>query len=663
MSNSSKAIILTRSKTTITLIVIFVILFIAIVISNAWVSEDAYITFRTVDNFIHGYGPTWNTDERVQTYTHPLWMLLLAVIYFFTREIFYSSIGLSVIISLATVLLLAFALARSTPLAILGLMILSFSKAFVDYSTSGLENPLTHLIWITFLLVYFNFKNNLKSLFYLSLLAALGALNRMDTFLLFAPALGYAWVVIQRTKFNLRPFQVVIAGFAPLILWECFALFYYGFPFPNTAYAKLYTGLHNLTLIWEGLYYFLDSLWIDHLTLLVIISGIIVTIARRKWRYSLIAAGIVLYLLYVVKIGGDYMSGRYLTAPLLGAVALLITQDSLYPSQFTFRRAQFTLSHLWLPLVIIVLLIGLSSPYPPLFNSPDYQLKQSPITNKVLDERGHHAQYSSLLNTHLLDQPWVIDGLEARAQGTPVYIGEGIGYLGFYAGPAVHIVDVYALSDPLLARLPPILDEHWLSGHFRRRLPEGYYDTLLLKQNKLKNADLAAYYDKLALVTRGELFDVARLIEIWNLNLGKYDHFLAAYPYMFQVDLSTAAQTPAVALWSRSVNLAEYAGLQINLNQIYHHRRLEISLLSNNDYPPEEMQSNKRAYRLVYFMGDWATGEDVLEIPVIAQNILYVDDIPADAAAKGYDTIKIFPAQGNYLNNILRSIKSVQLIE
>jgi hypothetical protein len=41
-------------------------------------SDDAYITLRTVDNWVNGRGLVWNTAERVQTYTHPLWMLLLS---------------------------------------------------------------------------------------------------------------------------------------------------------------------------------------------------------------------------------------------------------------------------------------------------------------------------------------------------------------------------------------------------------------------------------------------------------------------------------------------------------------------------------------------------------------------------------------------------------
>ena len=40
-----------------------------------------------------------------------------------------------------------------------------------------------------------------------------------------------------------RAFLPSVLGFIPLIAWELFSLIYYGFLLPNTAYAKLNTGL------------------------------------------------------------------------------------------------------------------------------------------------------------------------------------------------------------------------------------------------------------------------------------------------------------------------------------------------------------------------------------------------------------------------------------
>jgi hypothetical protein len=52
-------------------------LYLLLLVRTAWTSDDAFITLRTVENFLGGDGLTWNTFERVQAYTHPLWMLAL----------------------------------------------------------------------------------------------------------------------------------------------------------------------------------------------------------------------------------------------------------------------------------------------------------------------------------------------------------------------------------------------------------------------------------------------------------------------------------------------------------------------------------------------------------------------------------------------------------
>ena len=61
---------------------------------SAWIQDDAFITLRTVDNFVEGYGLRWNPAERVQSYTHPLWMFLLSGLYFFTREAYFTTLAL-----------------------------------------------------------------------------------------------------------------------------------------------------------------------------------------------------------------------------------------------------------------------------------------------------------------------------------------------------------------------------------------------------------------------------------------------------------------------------------------------------------------------------------------------------------------------------------------
>ena len=43
-----------------------------------WVTEDAFISLRVVENVLAGNGPVFNRGERVEAYTHPLWIAILS---------------------------------------------------------------------------------------------------------------------------------------------------------------------------------------------------------------------------------------------------------------------------------------------------------------------------------------------------------------------------------------------------------------------------------------------------------------------------------------------------------------------------------------------------------------------------------------------------------
>ena len=119
----------------------------------------------------------------------------------------------------------------------------------------------------------------------------------------------------------------------PFLLWELFALFYYGFLFPNTYYAKLHAGLPQAWMFNQGILYFINSISWDPITLIVIFTGIIFAFLQPDIKPRLIASGIVLYLFYILYIGGDFMTGRFFSAVFFASVILLVHFFSQFTTQ------------------------------------------------------------------------------------------------------------------------------------------------------------------------------------------------------------------------------------------------------------------------------------------------------------------------------------------
>jgi arabinofuranosyltransferase len=296
-------------------------------IKTAWIGDDAYISFRPLDNLLNGYGLRWNVSERVQVYTDPAWLVLVGLSYAITGEIFITVILLSIAVSFAAVFLLVRNVASSHAAAIAALCALVSSKAFIDYTTSGLENALGYLLAAAFCVCLLRPQLNFEKYRWLVLLGSCAAFNRLDAALLFGPAILYiGWLSWRVEKVPvLRLLRRSILYSVPLWGWILFSLIYFGFAFPNTYYAKIYTGLPKGELFTQGILYYFNSINRDPVTLITLAFALVVVVRSRDARLIAAAVGIALYLLYIVKIGGDFMSGRFFSVPLIFAVALLIS--------------------------------------------------------------------------------------------------------------------------------------------------------------------------------------------------------------------------------------------------------------------------------------------------------------------------------------------------
>lgn len=485
-----------------------------VLIRTAWVSDDAYITFRCIDQWHHGNGPVWNARERVQPFTHPLWFLLLSAVTLVVQDPYFAAIVVSI---LCTLIVAALAASRSPRLSVglFAMAALLASKAFIDYSTSGLENPLTNLLIAVFLIVWWRApagqERDARSALVLTSIASLILTNRMDVGLIVLPPLA-----VRLMKLPWRSaIRVAVVGMLPFLLWEVFAVVYYGFPFPNTAYAKLSTGIPHPELVAQGMRYVRESLRSDPVTLPLIATAVIVGVAGRVPATWSLSIGLTLYIVYVVRVGGDFMSGRFFVTPFVAALFLLVRTASRLPATVAVAAT------------CVVVAAGLQAPKVAALSGSEYDVPESAGAG-IQDERGYYYHITGLRRPN---HPWQSPvPMPARSvppdvwPGHSVAVQDAIGIYGYQTGRSIHIIDVMGLADPLLARLP--CQRPWRIGHFLRFPPEGYLETLESGQNHLKDPRLAAFYDKLSIVIHGPIWSGPRLAAIVAFNLGRYDHLL-----------------------------------------------------------------------------------------------------------------------------------------
>lgn len=513
-------------------------------VKNAWVTEDAYIVFRSLEQLFAGNGPVWNPHERVQVFTSPLWYWLSAAARLLSTNVYLNALLLSAL-SNALLLVIAHRILRGGARFLLFVALLTCSNGFFDYTSSGLENPLGYLLIVVFLDHYHRLfeaahlddAQRARLLRRIPLLFGLILLCRHDLATLLLPPMGYA-LFARRRVLSVRSLCLAcLVGSLPFVGWSLFALVYFGSILPNTAYAKLNTGIDQRDLLVQGGRYLLASLQSDPVTPLLIVVTIVLLLLSRKRHLRYLGYGLVANVAYVAWVGGDFMAGRFLSyAYLLSVISLLAFRPETVITR-RIPRIQWSLlreGEMAILGAALVVQYALWYPHTPL-NSP-FHYENYEICHGIADERGFYCSATSLWKYLPYVQGneacfpvtgWTTGGMEFSRSDESCRTINFIGIFGYFAGTEKILIDEYAISDPLLARLPVVDTKRWRIGHFQRRIPEGYMKSLLTDTAALKDPRLNEFYRKLRLITQGkDLWAAERIEAMVEMNLGRYDYLL-----------------------------------------------------------------------------------------------------------------------------------------
>lgn len=476
-------------------------------LQTAWVSDDAFITFRVIENTISGHGPNWNPGERIQAYTHPLWFAILLPFIAVFDSPYYVSIFISYLLLVFSFFLIIRSIEASRWHALIALATLIFSRSFIDYSSSGLENPLTHMLLAAFSLAWMR-KDQLKNptLLLVGIASAL-FLTRPDSLVLLTPAI--LWHLWRRRHSLHNELLQALVGATPALIWVVFSLFYYGSAVPNTAIAKVQTGLSPVDNIGQALNYIAWSVRNDKATIALLGFGVVLGLTDKKRSLAPLGVGILSWILYLFYVGSDYMGGRFLSAPLIFSVVIIGNRIQDNP-------------RIILSVLSLIFLTSSGSLKQTIFSPSTYS---NPVleASGISDERGFYYPALGLLpalhHGTWRRHPWMLEGDALRLRNG-WYTRCAIGMIGYAGGEGVKWIDPLALTDGFLARLPA--RDGARVGHYERAFPNGYLETIASGTNRIEDPTLRTLYEDVHLATQAPLLSSRRLGAIWRLNTDRY---------------------------------------------------------------------------------------------------------------------------------------------
>lgn len=465
---------------------------------TAWTADDARIAYRAVAQLEHAGQLVWNPGERVQVFTSPLWVVILTGLHQLGGPV---EVAAWVASGLATLgaLALAWHATRGAGLAAragMPLLVLA-SPTLVEHGISGLETPLVALLALAAWAAAED-RDRFRGTRRVLLFTALAATTRLDSLVLLAPLA----LLTSRRAHRVDPVRataVAFQGLLPLLAWLLFATIWFGSPIPNTALAKLSTGIPLSWYLTQGTAYLALSARADPVLALLLLGGVGAALVRRRPIEQALALGVGLHVLYLLRVGGDFMVGRFLVAPTWICLVLL-------------ARGAAAGGPRGLAALVVVAAMGsttaLRTPY-----------ASAPCVPTAFDRSHEHGIADERAVYACGTSPWTCDGgmcFSRPAKAAPEVDAEEAGMAGWplQARLSPMVYDTWALADPIRSRLP---SRTATIGHFEREVPEGWDEVVMGDPSTIHDPRLRELAQRVQLATRGSLTSVARLEAMWSL--------------------------------------------------------------------------------------------------------------------------------------------------
>jgi len=493
-----------------------------------FMTDDAYIAFRYIENSLRGFGYVWNPPPflPVEGYTSFLWVVLLEGIWRVAGAtppesanwvaLFFS--GLTLIVSAEMV----FQLARRMPVrwishVLVGLVLgyLLLNRSFLAWSSSGLETAMFGL----FLILWawrLNFGPR-SALNYgtVSLVAALAALTRPDG-LLFA-AMTFGLFLLDRIigpkqkRFSRKAFLAICSPFAVVLVHLLWRYGVYGQWLPNTYYAKVSEAMPKSGAVYAFSFLLEFCLWpvvaIVGVALFAFMRNLLrqltaqsqndglgaaveAVLSERLLISGTIAVFAAHFVYYTLIVGGDHFEYRpynHLFPLIFVSLVWSLRELRIRPVRVVVAASVCVALSLPVPLTHWLLTrdlttrdktafmrVPISPAWPQYLHwySRPFDRTQSWLIGRLVCCR--HQEHKVFSRQLLIDLPSRSEGQKMRRNGFPIFVTGCVGVAGWVL-PEAYVIDSLGLNDYVVARAPIPAANFGGAAH-SRKAPKGYLE-------------------------------------------------------------------------------------------------------------------------------------------------------------------------------------------
>lgn len=437
----------------IAVLILASILFVHYCLDVEFVQDDAYTSFRYAEKLAEGHGLVFNEGEKVEGYTSLLFVLILAgalkagidiITFAQVLSIFFGVLCLWMTWLISRVIISKLTDSKFSELVfvLLPVILLLHTGGLHYWSVSAMEYSM--FVFLVLSSIYLAITDIKASRILLPAALMLAALTRPEGLIFFG--MIYIYRIHTRIKESndegensnllsaIWSVRLELAIFLlPIVVHLIFRLIYYGYPLPNTFYAK--TGF-TIYYLERGARYLIDSLSVNTMSgIMLFLAALIIFSKPINKKIIFLFSVSFIYLTLILLIGGDVLPHHRFVLPALPLIYVLFSASILHLIQNSILNKNTILKYSTISICTVLLII---------FSFHNYKTHRVKIYRSVSYEKG-------LVEKMTIYADWVNGQAEESHDEITVCLAT-IGAFSYYVN--ARVIDMIGLTDEYIAHNP-----------------------------------------------------------------------------------------------------------------------------------------------------------------------------------------------------------------